>query len=766
MVAENESTVVSKRSFRVYFVTHGDGRRTGILMRPRDAFFDRPPPSAYGDDEESVLAQIEAKLFAVSIAGQDTIARYLWDEAFKNKSVRIEALPYTAIKKQPVVGNKRVPLRLTYVYSKTATGAYRVMLPRFGWWFIVEDLEVAGEVITHAMSSALLGESPRWMYDFRHEGPEYVREWSPASLTARAESGEDGTNDNPSEVMTAVAEEWVEKAAKKQLGLLIGDDSSFVAIEGLVQTFPLPSLLFVGPSGCGKTTQVRRLARLFRTWRSDKSRQHVPKIYATSADRIVAGMVYLGMWQQRCIDLVEELSFEDNYLFVDRLTGLMAPQPDGASIADLMATAVRDESLSLIAECTESELETCRRISPAFCDLFRIVRIPERSPADMSTLIALYQPKKKGAPQMHPAGIKRLVQHLDAFQRDVSFPGKGFRFIDWLAREGTEQKSVLYPADVSRAYARYSGLSVELIAEEQPARAEQIAERLARRVIGQKEACDSAGRLLARFKAGLNDPDRPLGSLFFVGPTGVGKTELAKRMAAYLFGDEKRLIRLDMSEYQAPGGAQRMLAVGRGINSLAEQVRQQPLSLVLLDEIEKAHSEVFDLLLGVLGEGRLTDSMGRLVDLRMTVIVMTSNLGASMKQAVGFGGAPGGDFMRSVRQHFRPELFNRIDRVISFSSLTPQDILRIVDLELDKAAKRTGLVRRNLQIRVTVEAKRLLAEIGYHKTFGARPLRRAIEELVVTPIAVMLAKDPALRDTEIAVVTKAAGSGAEVVVTA
>jgi ATP-dependent Clp protease ATP-binding subunit ClpC len=181
-------------------------------------------------------------------------------------------------------------------------------------------------------------------------------------------------------------------------------------------------------------------------------------------------------------------------------------------------------------------------------------------------------------------------------------------------------------------------------------------------------------------------------------------------------------------------------------------VRQQPLSLVLLDEIEKAHPEVFDLLLAVLGEGRLTDGYGRLVDFRMAVICLTSNLGVTESAPVGFGGRESGDFLRSAREHFRPELFNRIDHVVPFRALGPLDVLAIVDLEMEKAARRVGLRTRGVRLTIDPEAKELLAELGFHPTRGARPLKRVIEERVVTPLAVRLAAEPELRDLEVRVV--------------
>jgi ATP-dependent Clp protease ATP-binding subunit ClpC len=215
-----------------------------------------------------------------------------------------------------------------------------------------------------------------------------------------------------------------------------------------------------------------------------------------------------------------------------------------------------------------------------------------------------------------------------------------------------------------------------------------------------------------------------------------------------------------MSEYMLPGSAQRLMEVGPGVTSLAERVRQQPMSLVLFDEIEKAHSEIFDLLLGILGEGRLTDSLGRLVDFRMTVICMTSNLGVQQSEPVGYGAErDGGDFLRAVRQAFRPELFNRIDHVIPFRRLSEEDVLRIVDLELDKAASRAGLLRRKLRLVVDPDARAWLARNGYDPKLGARPLKRLIEAKVMAPIAVRLAAESSLEGAMLPVVV--AGSAAE-----
>ena len=749
----------AKKSLRVYLITHLDGRVTGILLRTWDSIFDSRPPSAWGPSEEDVLAQIEAQLHAMSATREDSIERYLWDESFDLRTIAVHVHPQTSLKKQAVIGKRRIPLELTYLASRIPTGGFRVLVPRFNWRFIVEDLAVAPEVLEHAVSTVLLGEEPRSLYEFRAEGDESVREWSPRIQQSNEAFAR---RDDEDEFVTvrAVADELVERAAKQKLPIALGDSPELDAATKLLERSPPPSILLVGEPGVGKTMWVYRLARRLLTQRRDKSRRQVPRIWSTSTDKILAGMKFLGMWQERCLELAKELSHEGDYLFVGPLSPLLREQPDGTSIADVFAPALRSEEISIIAECTEAELIAAERRAASFLACFQIVRIAGLAPAAVPALLAEYEERKDARVTLHPAGKKRLVQHLSMFRRDVAFPGKAIRFYDWLSQEsegrevrGDSGPRVLYPRDVSAAYARYSGLPIELIADEIPAGAREIAAGLAQRVIGQDHACATAAKVLARFKAGLDDPERPSGTLLFVGPTGVGKTELAKELTRAMFGDESRMVRLDMSEYALPGSARRLIEVGAGLTTLAQRVRQEPLSLVLLDEIEKACPEVFDVLLALLGEGRLTDEEGRLVDFRMTLVVMTSNLGVADTRAVGFGesDATSSASLARVREHFRPELWNRIDHVVPFRALDRGDVLRIVDLELVKVQARTGLLRKSLRLVVSPEAKALLAELGYHPTRGARPLKRVIEELVITPIAARIAADATLRDRDLVV---------------
>ena len=379
-------------------------------------------------------------------------------------------------------------------------------------------------------------------------------------------------------------------------------------------------------------------------------------------------------------------------------------------------------------------------------------------------MIALLEPyggRRDPAVTVASDAARRLVELLAAFRRDTAFPGKALAFIDYCS---VQRRTELSLGELTSVFGAWSGLPTELLAPDSALDTRAIATRLEAGVIGQDRACFVAARVIARLKAGLDDPQRPVGALLFAGPTGVGKTELAKQLARYLFSDADRLVRVDMSEITTPGAIARLITPSPGGTSLADRIRRQPLSVVLFDEIEKADDAAFDLLLGVLGEGRLTDAFGRLIDFRMAVIVMTTNLGAADPRPAGFSsdGNAAPDPSSAIRNFFRPELIGRLDAIVPFLPLAPAALERIVDLELAKLRARPGIVARNLALTITPAARTRLATIGYDAKLGARPLRRTIEDLVVAPLAARMAKQPTWRDARVSIVT--AGETGDIVV--
>jgi ATP-dependent Clp protease ATP-binding subunit ClpB len=283
--------------------------------------------------------------------------------------------------------------------------------------------------------------------------------------------------------------------------------------------------------------------------------------------------------------------------------------------------------------------------------------------------------------------------------------------------------------EIAEVVGKWTGIPVSRLMEGEVEKLIHMEERLHQRVIGQEEAVVAVSDALRRSRAGLSDPDRPIGTFLFLGPTGVGKTELARALAEFMFDSQDAMVRIDMSEYMEKHSVARLVGAPPGYvgyeegGQLTEAVRRRPYSVVLLDEIEKAHSDVFNILLQVMDDGRLTDGQGRTVDFKNAVLIMTSNI-------------PGG--RAGVNAHFRPEFVNRLDDIVEFSALSREELARIVDLQVGRLVGRVS--ERGVTVELTDAARELLGNMGYDPTYGARPLKRVIQKRLVDPLALGLLK--------------------------
>ena len=505
------------------------------------------------------------------------------------------------------------------------------------------------------------------------------------------------------------------------------------------------SVLLIGPSGAGKTAIVHELVQ--------RSLEGPPasavEVYTTNGSRIVAGMRYLGEWQGRVQRIIESLRTRRAVLHFESLPELLATgsSADGLDVARHLLPSIEAGDIVLIVEATAEDVARAERTHAAFVQVLRAVLVPPLPPdkAEQALVAATSRIGRARKVKFAPAAMLRARELTERFGSGVAMPGGALDLLRAAAHLDGRAGREVGPADVTRAFTLRTGYPREIIDPSVPLDPDAVLARLRGRVIGQDAAMTLLANLVITLKTGLADPARPLGSFLLLGPTGVGKTESALALAEYLFGDDKRLARLDMSEYAAPGSAVRLVSDVSGHDGvLARRVREQPFGIVLLDEIEKADGSVHDLLLQVLGEGRLTDATGRSVSFKNTVVLLTSNLGAdSAGRSLGFGDSTRASmdrhYLSAAAAFFRPELLNRYDQIVPYSPLSADTVQHIAQRALASALEREGLTRRGVSVDVDPAAVTRLAAIGFDPRYGARPLKRAIEHWVIGPLARILA---------------------------
>lgn len=530
------------------------------------------------------------------------------------------------------------------------------------------------------------------------------------------------------------------------------------------------NVLLVGARGVGKTSVLvhaaRRLERQHTEARPDELAARY-RYWQTSANRLVSGMKYLGQWEERCEEVISELGSIDGVLCIESLIDLvlLGGSNPGSSVGAFFQSYLQERRLQMVVEATPEELEASRRWLPGLVELFQILRLKDLT--DAETREALKLAIDLRAREINVSVEEKLADHVCHLYRRFlpyrSLPGGASGLLKTLFDQARSERLEQVPVTLAlEQFTRETGLPDQLIRDDCLLDVAELERHLCQEVIGQEEACRAMTDVVARFKSGMNDPRRPLAALLFCGPTGVGKTQLAKTISRYLFGHGRTsdpLIRLDMSEYSSPYSVARLITRDDGAPSdFISRVRQQPFSVVLLDEIEKAAPGVFDILLSVLDEGRLTDQFGRTATFRTAILIMTSNLGATDHGAIGLRPSNEQSYEAEVRSFFRPEFFNRLDRVVTFHPLQRATCQAILRKELRELETRPGFHKAAIGLRFSESLMEQLMTVGFDPRFGARPLQRALETTVVAALARFLVDHPGLRDANLEVDLDAQGA--------
>ncbi|WP_437600346.1 AAA family ATPase [Sorangium sp. So ce590] len=531
-------------------------------------------------------------------------------------------------------------------------------------------------------------------------------------------------------------------------------DAELARLAALLDGEERLGVLLVGREHAGKTALMQAyVARQTRL------------VYATSGAQLVAGMSGLGQWQERIHGVMEAAAALDAVLYFESLDDLLAERSEGGHVdlAGAMRPYLDEGRVRVVCELRDDRLDALEGRHWAFFAGLSRIRVEPLSAEDTRRALAERAERDRRVEPHRPSvagdALTALVDLAERYLPYSAFPGKAVRLYDDLRtvheRERTAQGEpvTLGRSDLYELFSMRTGMPAFLLRDDLPLRVDRVARELGASVVGQERAVRALAETIAVVKAGLSPPDKPLATFLFVGPTGIGKTELARALAGLLFGSPERLARFDMSEFSSEGAADRLIRGTDGAGGLlTERVREQPFCVLLLDEIEKAHRAVFDLLLQVLGEGRLSDARGRTAYFHNAIVIMTSNLGGAERRAqAGFAGDRGAappeeraaldeaHYQRVVAGAFRQELVNRIDRVVPFRTLTGAELSEVARLTTQRLSQRRGLAEAGIALEVSPRALARLAEDGHAPAYGARALRRHVEEHLAAPLARLLA---------------------------
>ncbi len=519
------------------------------------------------------------------------------------------------------------------------------------------------------------------------------------------------------------------------------------ACDAVIRTVTGPApraVVLLGPPGSGKTAVLNEVVHRLRAHEDGPWR-----VLRVTPSDLLAGTVYLGEWQTKVRDLVDAIRAPKRVvLYVPNLAELAAAGRSSRSdlnVATMLAPHIESGAIALVGESTPEAFRSGLGGDASLRRLFLPVELAEADAEETREILQAVN--DESALGMADEDLDRLLELAAMYMPGVAQPGRAVGLLRRVAETRGDRAGPVRPREVLETIATSTGVPVDFLDDEAPLDLARARRFLEERVVGQPEAVTAVLDLVALVKAGLSDPSKPLGVLLFIGPTGVGKTELARALAELLFGDSARLLRFDMSEYATPDSHERLIGGGSVPGLLTSAVREHPFAVVLFDEIEKAHINAYDLFLQVFDAGRLTDGQGVVADFRRTIVILTSNLGAAVasEPPVGFGETvpppPNRDsVLREVLRFFRPEFVNRIDQIVTFKPLSLETAEKIARREVARVLERGGIARRRLTVDVDPGVYALLLREGYSPSFGARPLKRTVERLVLLPVAHAIAR--------------------------
>ena len=620
-----------------------------------------------------------------------------------------------------------------------------------------------GRLLAHMRDEGLLGQAGSKSQQGEAPG---------ADEDSDGEEGAQGGNNPSGKVnLEDFGFDLTKAAAEGKLDPVVGRDVEIARVIEILGRRKKNNPMLIGEPGVGKSAIVEGIAQRI-AGGSISPVLAKKRLISLDIASVVAGTKYRGDFEKRLKAIIKEASTNpDIILFIDEFHTIVGAGGAQGSLdaANMLKPALARGELQCIGATTMDEFAKIVEKDGALDRRFQKIVV---EPTDIKQSISILNNIKANYEEFHSVtysdeALEACARLTDRYVTDKFLPDKAIDAMDeagsMVRLSLTKDKktgNVVDAEDIATVVSKMTGIPVNKVAESEGNRIMKMKDRLQGRIIGQDEAIDKVVRAIRRNRAGLKDPDRPIGTFLFFGPTGVGKTQLAKCLAEYLFDSEENMVRIDMSEYMEKFTVSRLIGAPPGYvgyeegGQLSERVRRKPYCVVLLDEIEKAHPDIFNILLQVLDDGHLTDSNGRVVNFKNTIVIMTSNVGSREldEYGSGVGFATAGKNVaqnrqsvleKAIKKYFPPEFINRVDEQIFFNSLTKEDIEKIIDIELRELRERAE--ESGYKLTITPSAKKFIAEAGYDPAFGARPLKRAVMRYVEDPVSEFIISDRILQ---------------------